>query len=242
MCFAGPMLSASVPAQRGDPPPRQRRAARADEADGVFHQYLARPGGGSEGADERCCRSAASPGAGLDVLEHEPPDADEPILRLDNVLLDAACSVLDRPVLRRQRRRRRSRRSRRPARPRAARRGQPCGYGDPRLEEEVGRVFTAVSGSREDTTDEAQTVSPGAGEEERMTFKEAADRAGLVIAGWSGDQGGNHEDQSSSCHFRSVRAGRRRYPWPRHAFAGGGRDAKVIAHVLFRGFDSGIGL
>jgi Lactate dehydrogenase and related dehydrogenases len=41
-------------------------------------------------------------GAGLDVLEQEPPDPADPILSLDNVILAPPCAVLDRSMLRRQ--------------------------------------------------------------------------------------------------------------------------------------------
>ena len=64
-------------------------------------------------------------GAGLDVLEQEPPDAGRSDPQARQRHPRAARAVLDRPVLRRQRRGRRQGGARRAARPRAARRRQP---------------------------------------------------------------------------------------------------------------------
>ena len=63
-------------------------------------------------------------GAGLDVLEQEPPDADDPILEARQCHTGAARAVLDRSMLCRQRRCRCARGDRCPAWPRAARRRQ----------------------------------------------------------------------------------------------------------------------
>ena len=86
-------------------------------------------------------------GAGLDVLEQEPPDPDDPILDARQRHPRAARALLDRPVLRRQRRRRRPGGARGAARPRPARRGQPRGAGERSLEEAAGGLRQPLRGA-----------------------------------------------------------------------------------------------
>ena len=97
------------------------------------HQHRARPDRRSEGADQGPEPSAASPAPGSTCLEAEPPDPDDPILKLDNVILaphalcwtdqcfagNGAADVQGG--------------ARHAARPGAARRGQPGGSGQPRF-------------------------------------------------------------------------------------------------------------
>jgi D-3-phosphoglycerate dehydrogenase len=68
-----------LPADARHAPHRQRRAARADEADGVPHQHVARPGGRPEGTT-RVRRNGARRGRPRRA-EEEPPAPDDPIPR-----------------------------------------------------------------------------------------------------------------------------------------------------------------
>ena len=115
-------------------------------------------------------------GAGLDVLEQEPPDAGRPDPHARQRHPHAARALLDRPVLRRQRRRRRARGARGAARPRAARRGQPRGARERSLEEPAGRPcgpLRQAGGAVLDTTRTARAegrspLAPGAQQREEL--------------------------------------------------------------------------
>ena len=65
-----------------------RGALPADEADGAVHQYRARADGGRVGAHQGAAGGWIA-GAGLDVLEQEPPVPGNPLLTMDNVILTA---------------------------------------------------------------------------------------------------------------------------------------------------------
>ena len=72
---------------------------------GLPDQHGARAGRRPGGAHRGAARNGRIAGAGLDVLEQEPPDADDPICStLDNVIVTPARALLDRSALRRQRR------------------------------------------------------------------------------------------------------------------------------------------
>ena len=104
-------------------PPGERRAAGADEADGLFHQYRARPDRRPEGAHQGAAGAAhrrrrprrVRPRAAAGRRSHPEARQRHP---------GAARPVLDRPVLCRHRRLRRQGRARRHARPRSRRHRQ----------------------------------------------------------------------------------------------------------------------
>ena len=76
-----------LPAERGDPRPGRRPRARADEADArTSSTWRAARWWTKRRCTKRSPRGA-SRGAGLDVFEQEPTPADNPILKLDNVIV-----------------------------------------------------------------------------------------------------------------------------------------------------------
>ena len=65
-----------------------REALPDDEAERAVHQHRAGPTV-DEAALIKALQQGWIAGAGLDVLEHEPPQPDNPLLKMDNVILTA---------------------------------------------------------------------------------------------------------------------------------------------------------